>query len=434
MARRKLLPQTLRKLEWSEGRWTEYYDTVQPGLELRISPKGFRSWAVRCRLRGRQIRVSLGAVEGPKPLKLSDARERARDVQRQAGRGEDPRRPRAGDRLTVHGLGLDALKTLVLRPATRAEWERLLEVEIKPALGAIPADELERADIRRWAAEIVKRGSPGTARHAFAALRRFFSWGVSNDIVRATPFVGLEAPAPAAASNRVLTTEELRAVWSALALMDQLAEYTGQERAFVDATRLLILTAARREMVIGMRRAEFEALKDPAAARWIVPASRMKGGRDHVVPLASQALAVISKRLKAETGEALFPAGRGASGPVAWSSRFTEDLRDLADGELRRARGVAARNYRAKHRKGHGWSKRPNAPALIAPWTIHNLRHTVATHMAEDLGVPTDVISLVLAHRPPGAPVSMVYNRAERLAERRDALTRWAVWVERLLA
>jgi hypothetical protein len=54
--------------------------------------------------------------------------------------------------------------------------------------------------------------------------------------------------------------------------------------------------------------------------------------------------------------------------------------------------------------------------------------------MTEDLGVHENVVSLILGHSLPGAAVSRVYNRAERLPERRAALVAWGAWVEGLAA
>ena len=398
MARLSFVATSARSLRGHAGCWSTYYDAVMLGLELRISPRGARSWSVRCRHAGRQVRVSLGPVAR---VGLAQARAKAREALERAARGEDPRRPRGGA-LTVEALALAALASLELRESTRTEWQRLLAVEVAPVLGRFAADQLDRHAIRRWVDGIRSRA---VARAAFAFLRRCYSWGVRSDLLRGTPFVELPGPEPAPASSRVLTTEELRCLWLALGTLALLTEAEKRPaRAYVDATRLLILTAARREMIIGMRRSELEALKDPAAARWIVPAKRMKGGRDHVVPLAPQAVAIVERRL--ESGEdLLFPAGRHAQGPMTWSSRFVADLVAMTD-------LIAGRKLPA--------------------WRIHGLRSAAATHMVEDLGVSSEVVSLILAHRPPGAAVTHVYQRAERLTERRDALSRWASWMEAL--
>lgn len=65
-------------------------------------------------------------------------------------------------------------------------------------------------------------------------------------------------------------------------------------------------------------------------------------------------------------------------------------------------------------------------------WTVHGLRHTLATHLREDLEVAPDIVSLILGHVIRGPQASRVYDRAERLPERRRALEAWARWLEAL--
>src|SRR3972149_10383720 len=71
------------------------------------------------------------------------------------------------------------------------------------------------------------------------------------------------------------------------------------------------------------------------------------------------------------------------------------------------------------------------AGPLDPRWTIHGLRHTIATHLVEDLGTSRNVVSLILGHALSGPRVTRVYDRAEMLPERRAAAGRWAEWVGR---
>ncbi len=437
MARVAMWPQTLKKLRGEAGVWTTYHDAGQPGLELRVSPDGVRSWSARPRYYGRRIRVILGSVEGDgraKPLTLAEARAECQRVQREAVQGIDPRHKPERGALTVAELCAAALAKLELRDRTRDEWQRLVDVEIVPAIGREPAEGLTRHTIRAFGERIVKRGAPTTAQRAFEVLRRCYSWGAEADRVRATPFVNLKPPAKTKASDRWLTTEELSCVLTALAGFNQ-------RRPAVDVVRLLLLTGVREENVIGMRTAELEDIAGdkPANPRWIIPRARMKEDREHVVPLSPQALAIIKARLPGAHGGCVFPAGKRAKnpGPMKWQSAFAAELKDEADAELRRRRGLEPRTYtKGEKRKGHRRKRRqPNEPEIFPRWTIHGLRHTIGTHMVEDLGVDPAIASLILTHKPVGIPeVSNIYIRAYRLAERREALNRWADWLDSLQA
>lgn len=408
----RILPPTLHTLRGRPGAWTSYHDTTQPGLELRVSPAGVRSWTTVVRVRGRRHRVTLGSVRGDDrelPLGIADARERCRDVQRDAGKGITPEQA-ALKGLTVKDLCGRALAGLVLRPSTRAEWERLAEKEIEPALGNVVASALSRGEIREWGLAITagqrpwkpraeQRAAPTTAIAAFELLRRCYSWALERDFLAATPFVSLPKPGQRNQSSRVLDTDELRAVWQALNRLRSWPEWRV-------AAKLLLLTVSRREMVAGLvdpREVQDLDGKDP---RWTIPAARMKGARDHTVPLAPAAVVLIRERLA--SGRRLEP-----------QSQFTRRLKRKADAIYRHAMGLP---------------KRKRGGALVMPrWTLHGFRHSAATHMVEDLGIDPVVVSLLLAHRPVGIPaVTNIYLRAYRLKERRAALTKWAAWLEAL--
>ena len=401
-------PNTVKALPGTPGRWAEHRDAVVRGLVVRVTPKGVRSYAVVYRYGGRNRTVTLGRVD---ELALARARELARELLVDVAGGKDPARERRLAKLkversalpvTIKDLVEDCLKALDLRDSTRRDWRRIADVEILPRLGARPIAELSRGEVRRWSAAIQER-SRHVANTSFKVLRRAYSWGISQDLVETTPFVGLPQPAPEVRNSRWLRVHELRALWRALGRV-------AAESFYPDVVRLLLLTALRRGEVLGARREEFEGLdgKDP---RWIVPAARMKGAREHVVPLSRQAAAIVRVRLKAVKGSCLFPLLE-ADRPAPWISRFSvvlqEQVREFVREELE------------------------DPQAKVERWTIHSLRHTVATHMQDTLQVPDGVVALVLAHRPPGlTDVDGIYLRGRRLDERRQALQRWADWLLR---
>lgn len=382
-----------------KGRRTNYRDLELRGFMLRVTASGARSYAITYSRRHRNYTYTLGPIDRLALGGKDGAREEARRLLAKITLGAHPAEVRAKERrdqLTV-GLLCDeamaAKTTLVLLPSTRRQWSWIVKKLIKPELEHEPAATLRRERIRAWG-EKLEQGSAANASAAFTVLRRVYSWAVERDKLEASPFVNLPpAGEKGKASDRVLSADELRALLRALDALPG---------AYSDATRLLLLTAVRLEAVRGARYSELEDL-DGKEPRWVVPPERNKGGqRQHLVPLSPPAAAIFARRKRKAGGDVVFPTEAARGGPMPWSSRYVERLR-------------------AKMGKA------------IPRWRVHDLRHTVATHLTEDLGVDERVVSLLLGHTLPGVPgISKIYNRAERLADRRSALQAWAEWLEGL--
>jgi integrase len=185
------------------------------------------------------------------------------------------------------------------------------------------------------------------------------------------------------ARDRVLTEDEIRAIWP-------VAEANG---VFGAVVRLLLLTGQRRGDVYGMTWGELD--KDV----WTIPARRYKTGRAHVVPLSGAALEIV--RAQPRSAGLVFPGKHGI--PLTTSSRRKLTL----DAVITKANGKA-----------------------LPHWTIHDLRRTARTLMSR-AGVRPDVAERVVGHVIQG--VEGVYDRHTYEAEKRDALEKLAAMVERIL-
>ena len=391
------------------------------GLRLDVRRGGTMSWIVWYRTKAGKPRThTLGRYP---EMSLAQARAETRRIvarvdlehdplaerlETRAKAAEEKRRVDRRPLTRIDALTERFLASLPLKPKTLKEWQRLAQVEIIPALGELQAESLTRPEIRAWSAQIKEGDRPWrrdlgpatyTANRAFEVLRRVYSWAVEQDLLTSSPFFRMPKPSVEEQSERVLTADEIRAVWLAV------REIGGP---YADAVELLFLTGVRRDMVVGMRRSELEDLGGPDA-RWIIPGGfegRTKSHAVHVVPLSAQAEGLIRRRMDLVPGEPLFPPTRTSSAEaMTWSSRFVETMRRKAN--------------------EHAGRKLPR-------WTVHNIRHTVGTHLREDLKVSRDIVSLILGHTPAGAVASRIYDRAQMLPERRDALTIWANWIDGL--
>ena len=172
---------------------------------------------------------------------------------------------------------------------------------------------------------------------------------------------------------------------------------------------LLALTGLRVSAVVGARAEEFEDLETEGAAMWRVPAGRMKSGRAHSVPLSRQAAVIVRRRLEEIAdgpGPLLFPRRRrGTYEPIDWESYWVKWLKAGVDRHLGRK---------------------------AERWRIHDLRTTLSTHMSETLDIPPHVIDKILDHAPEGPRVRRTYNKATLLDARRQALQKYADWIDSL--
>ncbi|MEZ5817407.1 MAG: site-specific integrase [Hyphomicrobiaceae bacterium] len=196
-------------------------------------------------------------------------------------------------------------------------------------------------------------------------------------MLETSPCQGIKKPANNNSRERVLDADEMAAVWKG-------ADLVGYP--FGPIVKLLILTAQRRNEVSQMQWSQI----DFEAATWSLPSELTKNKRPHVVPLAPVALALL-KSMPRMTSDYVFPA-RGEHPTFAHFSRGKSRLDALAG---------------------------------VSEWTLHDLRRTAATHMAQ-LGVAPHVIERLLNHvSGTFGGVAGVYNRFQYLDEMRAALTLW---------
>lgn len=237
---------------------------------------------------------------------------------------------------------------------------------------------ITKADIAEAIEPIMKRGSHGSARHAFAAVRKLFNWMVDQGVIETSPCAGLKAPGKAGSRDRVLTDDELKAIWIS-------ADKIG--RPFGPVVQLLMLTAQRRGEVVAMAWDEI----DQGKAIWTIPGERTKNGKSHAVPLTASALKILSAIPRTKSPY-VFPARGKPDQPYAGYSKGKREL---------------------------------DAGAGLHDWTLHDLRRTAATGMAK-LGIAPHVVERLLNHvSGTFAGVAGVYNRFKYEDEMKGALEAW---------
>jgi integrase len=386
---RKKKPNPGKRLELHDGR----------GLYLVIQPTGAKSWAYRYRVGGKSRKLTLGTFP---TIDVAKARSLCSVAALKTKAGGDPalehRSALAADDTFERVARLFVER--YARPKNRtweqsARWLGLARGEgdglVLTGKGAIAKwggrkiSTIQRPDVIRLLDALVDQGNPISANRTLASLRKLFNWAEGRYGLSGNPCDKVEMPGSETARDRVLTDDELGAVWR---------EATEQGGHFASVVKLLILTAQRRNEVAGM---EWRELDLPGKL-WKLPRGRVKNDNGHEVPLSSQALAVI-EGVPRVTGRALLFTTTGTT-PVSGFSK--------AKAEIDEASGVE-------------------------DWAFHDLRRTAASGMAR-LGVSLPVIEKILNHSSGTfRGVVGVYQRHSFADEKRAALDLWGAHVARLV-
>jgi integrase len=362
----------------------DYFDGGYPGLVLRVSYGGAKTWTYMYRLHGRQCRMTLGRWPG---MSLAEAREAWRTAHKLVTKGENPAsaRPVAAD--TFAAVAADWFKRDQASNRMAGEVKRAIERDIMPAWRDRLISTITRRDAVELIDRVVDRGSPVHARRLHAYLHRMFRWSVGRGIIDANPMTDLPKPGAETKRDRVLSDAELAAVWKSTDMVGW---------PFGPAIRLLMLTAGRRDEIGGLRWSEVDGDKIR------LERDRTKNGEPHTIPLAPAALEII------------------------------EELPHIADSELVfTTTGKTAVS---------GWSKAKaqldsavvETIGTLPAWHLHDLRRTLATGL-QRLGFSLQVIEAVLGHIGGSrAGVVGVYQRHAFDAEKRQALDAWARHIEQI--
>jgi integrase len=361
------------------------------GLMLVVQPSGARSWIVRLQVDRRRREFGLGRAAD---VSLGEARDRAMAIRKQYRDGIDPvaaKRAAAAAQRTIPTFA-DAAATVFSEhsPAWRnarhrAQWLSSLEAHAFPMIGAVKVDQVDSSMVRAillpiWLA------TPETARRVRQRVCMVLDWAHSNG------FREHEAPMRSIAKGlprqpkrdnhmAAMPYADVRAFLASLS--------AGSPTSGRNAVRFAILTAARSGEVRGATWGEI----DLSAATWTIPATRMKAGRAHIVPLSAAAIEVLQSAgdgVSADHGTTIFP-GRGG-GPVS-DMTLTKVLRDAGQ-----------------------------------PFTVHGFRSAFKDWASEQTAFPDAVSETALAHGDPDR-VRKAYRRTDFLAMRRDMMAAWSSYL-----
>ena len=365
----------------------EVFDTMSPGLVLRTTPTGKKSWSVMYRVAGAAADGKRGPLKrftlGSYPLlNLKEARSRYHDAMDMVERGVDPAQNRTDENkdrnLRQFDKVLDRFIELHAKPHTK-NWKntkQILERLYDYGWKGRDISELGRAEVHDVLDRVIDELGVSYASEVRRRLSKLLNWAVDRGLLPASPMAGMRRPELRyIARERVLDLKEIFAIWGAADTMGY---------PFGPIVQLLILTGQRRSEIAELRRDWIAS----NGSSFEIPASVYKTKRPHVVPLEKQSAEIIGSQPVWNHGDFVFSTTSGRS-PVSGFSK--------AKARLDRLSGVA-------------------------DWTLHDIRRSVATHMAR-LGVSQEHIERVLGHVIEG--VAGTYNRYSYLDEKSDAFRLW---------
>jgi integrase len=382
---------TITGLELGAKHDVIYFDDTLKGFGYRIrrgaGGKIMSSWICQYKRAGGTRRLLIGSAE---VLSADQARAAARKVLAKVALGQDPQGDKA-DRRTKDRVSLKstideylAAKQQQVRAQTFRELERYLTGPYFRPLHTIPLDRVMRRDIAGRLVGITRESSSITAARARSALSAFYVWCLRMGLVEANPVINTIKPEDSEGRSRVLTDQELAAIWCACGDDD-----------YGRIVRLLILLACRRREIGGMCWSEV----DLDLEQWTLPGSRSKNHEALTLPLMPMALEIIRTVPRMVSRDQLF--GTRGAGFADWSrSKIALDER-----------------------------------CGVNNWTLHDIRRTAATTMANRLGVLPHVVEQILNHTGGHkSGVAGIYNKATYAREVRAALALWEDHIRTLIA
>lgn len=368
------------------------------GLYLMVAVNGGRYWRWKYRFAGKEKLLAIG-VYPDVPLAL--ARQRRDDARQLLAQGIDPGEHRKAATAARAILGANTFEVIANEWLDKRNWVDGYRVKVVgwftndvfPYIGARPAAELEAPEFLAVARRIEKRGAFESAHRIMQNCGQVMRYAIATGRASRNPVADLRGalkPTPERHLPAVTDPDELGA------LLRAMEGYKGSH-----VTRCALVLAPLLFVRPGeLRQAEWSEF-DIDAARWNIPADKMKMRQPHVVPLSSQALTVLAdlQRLTG-AGRYLFPSTR-------------TKLRPMSDNAVNAA--LRRMGYEVGTVTGHGF------------------RATARTILDEILGFRPDIIEHQLAHAVKD-PNGRAYNRTTHLAERVRMMQRWADYLDELRA
>jgi integrase len=359
------------------------------GLYLVVDPSGAKRWVLRIIVQGKRRDIGLG---GLRLVSLAEAREKALESRKLAREGGNPIEARRKSRTVVPTFAEAAQLTLdQQRAAWRNEkhavqWMSSLKRHVFPVMGEKRLDQVETSDVLK-ALSPIWLSRPETARRLRQRISTILDWAkAAGHRSGDNPVEGVAKGLPRQKERRThFTAIPYADVPSFVRRLPEVP--TNQFARF--AFEFLILTAARTNEVLKATWDEIDFEKNI----WLVPADRMKAGREHRVPLSPRATAVLDSARELSDGSSFIFPGRQTDTPMS-NMVFLMILRRME-----------------------------------VCFTAHGFRSAFRDWASECTNFPREVCEMALAHSIKDK-TEAAYRRGDLLAKRAELMAEWAEFIE----
>lgn len=383
---------------------TDYYDKNTSGLGLRVSPGGTKTFFYRYRFNGKNRRFSISRYS-KKTFPLSAARIKVDELRSNVKKGGDPVGEER-ERKKINGLNASKEKLfselaaefkkihlMSLRKKTKDEHIRIIDNELIPAFGNVPAKDVDKSDIIKVLDDkAIKSQKPTMANRIRARLHTIYEFGIHRGLVKHNPVAGIKPYKKGENKReRFYSDKEITILWNAF---EQIGQPVGS------LMKVLLLTCQRKTETMRM---QWDHLHGNV---WTIPGSLAKGKRSHDVPLSDIVMKILMDLKKLNGSKTyVFSSKVLEDGPITDVKRSVKLVREFTFDD-----------------------------SSVEDFRLHDLRRTAATHMAK-LKVNRTVLGKILNHKrlAGDGQVTAIYDRHDYLNEKRKALQEWADHINKIV-
>lgn len=367
-----------------------YKLTDSKGLYLEVKPNGVKAWRYRFKLADKESVFAVGEYPA---IPLVDARKKREEARDLVKRGINPAHNRQQEKIKRVQEDANTFEAVALKWLALKDWEEvtknrrldMLKRVVFPSIGALPVKQVKSKMLLAVLKAAADKNGVSVMSEAKRTIYGIFSLALEDEMVEGNPVLEWELSLPKNKTQhkRALADEEIGQL---------LRDLDGYQRNFqtVAAFRLMWLTLCRPSEAIEAQWSEFNL----DAAIWRIPAERMKKRKEHVMPLPTQAVAVL-RSMHGVTGRHVhvFP-------------NRDDRTKPMTDAAMRQAL------------KNMGWSGK---------YSPHATRTTGSTKLNE-MGYSSDWIEKQLAHAEVNA-VRRTYNYADYMNDRAKMMQHWADFI-----